>query len=38
MADEFDYQVWNYENRVDVCVEEVERIIDSEMEKAGLKK
>ncbi len=37
MADEFDYQVWNYENRVDECVEEVERIIDSEMEKAGLK-
>lgn len=37
MADEFDYQVWNYENRVEECVEDVEEILKNEILKAGLK-
>ncbi len=38
MAEKFDYQVWNYENRVQDCVDEVVKIIEKEMKKAGLKK
>lgn len=37
-ADEFDYQVWNYENRVEDCVADVVEILEKEMKKAGLKK
>jgi len=37
-ADEFDYQVWNYEGKVDECVGNVVEIIEDEMKKAGLKK
>ena len=36
-ADEFDYEVWNHEGKVEDCVADVEKIILEEAEKAGIK-
>ena len=37
LADEFKYQVWNYEGEVQDCIEDVKLIIMKEIDKAGLK-
>jgi len=36
LADEFEYQVWNYEGRVDECIKDVFEIIEKELKKAEI--